>query len=659
MDNKSIYIAAPTYSLSASSSQSPQSQSSPTLSRPLTRAYLWGPSFLDTTLEQKAFTQLALSSGGMWTGLLDTEISQMTATTVLIQYGTVFFGLQHLATSVDFLVVQAHVQVTLCTCNSLASNQAPFTAETYSKISGAVEGEHRPVGRLEPTGGTHRKSESGEFLLPADILTLRKRSHSCQAAYGIAFLLPAILGNIWNLISLWIHTGPYDHGCAANDIVAHVGTRGTRQTGAEEVAPRECMESAITLWQFLLQLLLDQKHEHLICWTSNDGEFKLLKAEEVAKLWGLRKNKTNMNYDKLSRALRYYYDKVILELLSASPPPANACTCDARSALSCRHWVCLTARELALCFMPVSPQRWDRNIIKKVIGQKFVYKFVSFPEILKMDPHAVEISRESLLLQDSECKVSPEGREAHRHGLSALKSASRNEYIHSGLYSSFTINSLQNPPESFKAIKTEKLEEQPEDSPPVEEVRTVIRFVTNKADKHVSRPVVSLPSTSEAFLASSVSAKISSLISLFLEAACHDSDSLEPLNLSSGSKTRPPSLPPKAKKPKGLEISAPPLVLSSTDIGSIALNSPALPSGSLTPAFFTAQTPNGLLLTPSPLLSSIHFWSSLSPVAPLSPARLQGPNTLFQLAILTNIQSFMGTDKLGAKVMKNLVARNM
>ena len=70
-----------------------------------------------------------------------------------------------------------------------------------------------------------------------------------------------------------------------------------------------------------------------------------------------------------------------------------------------------------------------QNIIKKVIGQKFVYKFVSFPEILKMDPHAVEISRESLLLQDSECKVPPEGREAHRHGLSALKSASRNEYL--------------------------------------------------------------------------------------------------------------------------------------------------------------------------------------------------------------------------------------
>ncbi|XP_058276311.1 ETS domain-containing protein Elk-3 isoform X3 [Hirundo rustica] len=288
-----------------------------------------------------------------------------------------------------------------------------------------------------------------------------------------------------------------------------------------------------------------------------------------------------------------------------------------------------------------------------------------------MDPHAVEISRESLLLQDSDCKMPSESRDQHKHSLSALKSTSRNEYIHSGLYSSFTINSLQNQPDPYKTIKTEKLEKS-EGNTPVEEVRTVIRFVTNKTDKQVTRPMVSLPSTSEtaaasAFLNSSVSAKISSLMlpnsvsisspsssssrspslsptsplstehkSFFLDSSCHDSDSLEPLNLSSGSKTKSPSLPPKAKKPKGLEISAPPMILSSTDIASIALNSPALPSGSLTPAFFTAQTPNGLLLTPSPLLSSIHFWSSLSPVAPLSPARLQGPNTLFQFPTLLN-----------------------
>ncbi len=70
------------------------------------------------------------------------------------------------------------------------------------------------------------------------------------------------------------------------------------------------MDNSVTLWQFLLQLLLDSSNEQLICWTSEEGEFKLLQAEEVARLWGARKNKPNMNYDKLSRALRYYYDKV-------------------------------------------------------------------------------------------------------------------------------------------------------------------------------------------------------------------------------------------------------------------------------------------------------------------------------------------------------------
>ncbi|VEL17425.1 unnamed protein product [Protopolystoma xenopodis] len=69
----------------------------------------------------------------------------------------------------------------------------------------------------------------------------------------------------------------------------------------------------VTLWQFLLELLLSQRHSHLIRWTNTEGEFVLLQAEEVAKLWGLRKDKNHrMNYDKLSRALRYYYQKNII-----------------------------------------------------------------------------------------------------------------------------------------------------------------------------------------------------------------------------------------------------------------------------------------------------------------------------------------------------------
>jgi len=64
----------------------------------------------------------------------------------------------------------------------------------------------------------------------------------------------------------------------------------------------------IQLWQFLLELLTDKDCQEVIHWVGEDGEFKLNNPEMVAQLWGQRKNKPTMNYEKLSRALRYYYD---------------------------------------------------------------------------------------------------------------------------------------------------------------------------------------------------------------------------------------------------------------------------------------------------------------------------------------------------------------
>lgn len=34
---------------------------------------------------------------------------------------------------------------------------------------------------------------------------------------------------------------------------------------------------------------------------------------QVARRWGLQKNRPAMNYDKLSRSLRYYYEKGIMQ----------------------------------------------------------------------------------------------------------------------------------------------------------------------------------------------------------------------------------------------------------------------------------------------------------------------------------------------------------
>ncbi|XP_066499712.1 fli-1 proto-oncogene, ETS transcription factor-related sequence isoform X3 [Hoplias malabaricus] len=68
----------------------------------------------------------------------------------------------------------------------------------------------------------------------------------------------------------------------------------------------------IQLWQFLLELLSDSGNSAIITWEGTNGEFKMTDPDEVAKRWGERKSKPNMNYDKLSRALRYYYDKNIM-----------------------------------------------------------------------------------------------------------------------------------------------------------------------------------------------------------------------------------------------------------------------------------------------------------------------------------------------------------
>lgn len=88
---------------------------------------------------------------------------------------------------------------------------------------------------------------------------------------------------------------------------------------------------SVHLWEFLLELLMDETYVSMIQWTDEmNGEFKLKSSEDVARKWGQRKHKEGMNYDKLSRALRYYYSK---------------------------------------------------NIIKKVSGRRFVYKFVPSPEM--------------------------------------------------------------------------------------------------------------------------------------------------------------------------------------------------------------------------------------------------------------------------------------
>ncbi|GFG36446.1 hypothetical protein Cfor_11880, partial [Coptotermes formosanus] len=69
------------------------------------------------------------------------------------------------------------------------------------------------------------------------------------------------------------------------------------------------------LWEFIRDLLLNRDYcPSLICWENHDeGVFRFVRSEKVAKLWGTLKENPKMTYEKLSRAMRNYYATRILD----------------------------------------------------------------------------------------------------------------------------------------------------------------------------------------------------------------------------------------------------------------------------------------------------------------------------------------------------------
>lgn len=304
-------------------------------------------------------------------------------------------------------------------------------------------------------------------------------------------------------------------------------------------------------------------------------------------------------------------------------------------------------------------------------GQKFVYKFVSYPEILNMDPMTVgrvEGECEALSLSElssgSSKDVENGGKE--KPPQPGAKTSSRNDYIHSGLYSSFTLNSLNSSNRKlFKSIKVENpAEKLAEKKSPQEPTPSVIKFVTTPSKKPpVEPPAASIsagpgisPSSEETVqaLETLASPRLPSLeaptsapavtapfattppvssVSPLQEPPGTPSPPLSsnpdmdtdmesvasqpmqlPENLSLESKDQDSALLEKdktnnssrSKKPKGLEL-APTLVITGSDPSPLGILSPSLPTASLTPALFSQVTFSFLLVPPFILFFFSHL----------------------------------------------------
>ncbi|XP_035676503.1 ETS domain-containing protein Elk-3-like isoform X1 [Branchiostoma floridae] len=358
------------------------------------------------------------------------------------------------------------------------------------------------------------------------------------------------------------------------------------------------MEPNLTLWQFLLELLLDPKNANLIAWTSNDGEFKLNSAEEVARLWGLRKNKTNMNYDKLSRALRYYYDK---------------------------------------------------NIIKKVMGQKFVYKFVNLPAVLKPDvkpsglhPIAPDVGRSSPHLHQHQNNMAAmqgysSGANTHAQNASVMTSqhphSSGVESVqlsgpHHGVMN--TVSHMTVPQLHLSA--PERPHPRPHSQPcatqsvPVSlQFRTATPDTLRRSSPHLAATTVFNPVSTKSF--EFHHHQMTSSASHFTQ-----STATSTIHRPAVSRHRPHF------------ISIPNIISVDSPIKSPTLTTrPTGAPDSLTTTHFSAQTPIMVTSSPSPLIPNgqtgtpvipLHFWSTLSPAAALSP-RFTPSSNHFQFPAIT------------------------
>ncbi|KAK6472226.1 mRNAion factor ETV7-like [Huso huso] len=191
---------------------------------------------------------------------------------------------------------------------------------SYGKVSSSPAGSHTSSAALAAM--RRSTSSTDHYLDPRD------RTSALLAFTGLSDM-PRMGSQPGSEAQLCSPTGRYHHlviTCATQTTQApptatrcreeplNLSHRGDTFPALQPAQANGKIADCRLLWDYVYQLLADSRYEPFIRWEDRETKvFRVVDPNGLARLWGNHKNRANMTYEKMSRALRHYYKLNIIK----------------------------------------------------------------------------------------------------------------------------------------------------------------------------------------------------------------------------------------------------------------------------------------------------------------------------------------------------------